>query len=182
MSRLFLAAGLAVLSLTACSTAPKSEFKRETLLEKADETIALFKKADPSLEDYFFSTAEGYAVFPTIGKGAAGLGGAYGRGALFVRNQPTAFCDVTQASFGLQLGGQAYSEIIFFQTQDALESFRQGSFEFSAQVSAVAATAYASADASYTYGVAVFTIAGKGLMYEASVGGQRFSCTPIAYR
>ncbi len=122
-----------------------------------------------------FDDAAGYAVFPSVGKGAIGVGGAYGRGELFEYGQVTGFCDISQATIGFQLGGQAYSELIFFETANALTRFRRGNFAFAAQVSAVAATAGVSADADYESGVIVFTMTKGGLMYEASVGGQKFS-------
>ncbi len=122
-----------------------------------------------------FDSASGYAVFPTVGKGAIGVGGAYGRGQLFEDGQVGGFCDLTQGTIGFQLGGQAYSELIFFETATALTRFRRGNFAFAAQASAVAATAGASADADYESGVIVFTMAKGGLMFEASVGGQKFN-------
>ncbi len=125
-----------------------------------------------------FDDAAGYAVFPSVGKGAIGIGGAYGRGELFEYGYVTGFCDISQATIGFQLGGQAYSELIFFETANALTRFRRGNFAFAAQVSAVAATAGVSADADYEHGVIVFTMAKGGLMYEASVGGQKFSFEP----
>ena len=81
---------------------------------------------------------------------------------------------LTQVTVGFQLGGQVYAKFIFFKDQTALDEFTRGNFEMGAQVSAVALTAGVSADASYSEGVAVFTIAGGGLMYEASIGGQNF--------
>jgi lipid-binding SYLF domain-containing protein len=139
--------------------------------------IATFKKTDPSL-DKFFETSAGYAVFPTITKGAIGVGAAHGGGEVIVHGAVIGTTSMTQVTVGAQLGGQQYSEVIFFETKDALESFKGGHFEMSAQVSAVAAADGASANAKYSSGVAVFTVAKGGLMYEASVGGQKFSFHP----
>ena len=88
------------------------------------------------------------------------------------------YCDLAQATIGFQLGGQVYSEIIFFEDSVSLDAFKAGTFEFAAQASAVAASADASVNADYEHGVAVFTLSGKGLMYEASIGGQKFDYTP----
>jgi lipid-binding SYLF domain-containing protein len=142
--------------------------------KKAREAIAEFRKADPDLES-FFSKAHGYAVFPTVAKGGLGLGGAYGNGVVFEKGRVIGKTSLTQVTIGFQMGGQAYREIIFFENKAALDDFKQGNFELGAQASAVAATKGASADVDYSGGVAVFTMAKGGLMYEASVGGQKFS-------
>lgn len=144
----------------------------------AQETIALFKKSDPGLSRFFEQSA-GWAVFPTVGKGAIGIGGAHGSGVLFERGKAVGTCTLTQVTVGFQLGGQAYSEIIFFETPSTLADFKSNALALAAQVSAVAATEGASANAKYQLGVAVFTIAKGGLMYEASVGGQKFTFEPF---
>lgn len=143
---------------------------------KVEDTIAFFKEKDPDLNN-FFKKAYGYAVFPTVGKGGIGIGGAYGKGVVYEKGKAIGNTSLTQVSYGLQLGGQAYSEIIFFKDIVALEAFTQGGFTLSAGVSAVALTAGASADTDYSEGVAVFTMARGGLMYEATVSGQKFSFT-----
>ena len=142
--------------------------------DDARKTIVAFKKADPKL-DRFFAKAYGYAVYPTVGKGGMGIGGAYGSGTVFQQGKVIGSSRLTQLTIGFQFGGQAYSEIIFFKDKAALERFKKGNFELSAQASAVAVTAGASADIDYSSGVAVFTMAKGGLMYEASVGGQVLS-------
>ena len=166
-----------VVVLGGCSTAPKTAAKRASLHQEVLATISTFKQEDPSLQK-LFDDASGYAVFPTIGKGAIGLGGAYGRGQLFEDGQVIGFCDLTQGTIGFQLGGQAYSELIFFENRGALLHFKSGNLAFAAQASAVAATAGASTDADYESGVIVFTLTRGGLMYEASIGGQKFSFEP----
>lgn len=145
----------------------------DDLHTKVTNTIATFKKADPGIEKFFNSSA-GYAVFPSVGKGAIGVGGAHGSGELIVGGKAIGKCSLTQVTVGLQLGGQSYSEIIFFEQANTVDGFKNGDFSFAAQVSAVALTAGASANAAYRNGVAVFTRAKGGLMYEASVGGQKF--------
>jgi lipid-binding SYLF domain-containing protein len=171
-------AGFASFTLAGCSTAPKSEAKRESLISDAEATIVVFKRTDPGIGE-FFDNAYGYAVFPSVGKGAVGIGGAYGRGVLYEQGALVGFCDLSQGSIGFQLGGQSYSEAIFFQTPSALRRFKAGNFAFAAQASAVALTAGASADAAYENGVAVFTRPRGGAMFEASIGGQNFTFEPM---
>lgn len=145
---------------------------------KAQETIALFKKTDPGLTR-FFDTAYGYAVFPSIGKGAAGVGAAAGKGLVYKNGELMGGSKMTQLTVGLQLGGQEYAEVIFFEDADAFDRFVNKKYQFAAQASAVALKSGISADAKYTEGVAVFTVAKGGLMYEASVGGQKFKFVPM---
>ena len=144
---------------------------------KADEAVAAFKGKDPSIQR-FFDEAAGWVVIPTVGKGGIGIGGARGKGLLYEDGEPSAVVTLTQLTIGFQWGGQAYSEFIFFENQESLDHFKQGNYELGAQASAVAVTAGASADANYASGVAVFTQAKGGLMYEASVGGQKFKVEP----
>jgi len=169
---------IAGLLIGGCATAPKSAEGKAELSAKVQTAVDRAKKTDPGLEK-FFKEAAGYAVFPTVGKGAIGVGGAYGKGELYQGGQLAGFCTLTQATIGLALGGQAYTELIFFETPAALDRFKSGNFAFAAQVSAVALKSGASANAKFSNGVAVFTMAETGLMYEASVGGQKFSYQPI---
>ncbi len=173
-----LAAAAAALVLSnGCETAPKTAEGRQTLELEAEAAVASFKAADPTMR-VFFDGSRGYAVFPKVGAGAFGLGGAYGKGVVYEKGKVTGYCDLSQGSIGLQLGGQGYSEVIFFQTDKALSNFKADTFEFAGQASAVAATAGASADASYAGGVAVFTMTTGGLMFQASIGGQNFTYEP----
>ena len=141
------------------------------------KAVSTFKSTDPSMQK-FFDNSSGYAVFPTVTKGAMGIGAAHGDGEVIVHGAVIGNTSLTQVTVGAQLGGQQYSEIIFFENKDALESFKGGHFTMSAQVSAVAAAEGASANARYSSGVAVFTVAKGGLMYEASIGGQKFTFHP----
>jgi lipid-binding SYLF domain-containing protein len=141
------------------------------------QAILAIKRADPGIEA-FFENAAGYAVFPGVGKGGLVVGGAYGKGLVIVDEKVDGYTTMTQASIGLQIGGQKYAQFIFFKDDVAIGHFRRGNFEFGAQASAVAITAGASADASYDGGVAVFTHAAGGLMVEGSVGGQKFTYEP----
>jgi lipid-binding SYLF domain-containing protein len=158
-----------------CSTtAPKTAEARATLDDEVAAAISRTKERDPGLDRWYRDSA-GYAVFPNVGKGAVGIGGAYGRGELFEGGRMTGYCTMTQATVGLALGGQTYTELVFFETADSLARFRTGNFTFAAQASAVALKSGASADARYENGVAVFTMPQGGLMFEASIGGQKFS-------
>jgi lipid-binding SYLF domain-containing protein len=141
--------------------------------EKAQKVIETFKEKNSKMESYF-EDSYGYVIFPSIGKGAVGFGGAYGRGLVYENDQLIGNAKMTQVTLGFQWGGQAYSEVIFFEDEAALNSFKGNNLEFSGQASAVAAIYGASADIAYEHGVAVYTIAKGGLMYEASLGGQKF--------
>ena len=142
-------------------------------MQKASATIAAFKKKDPSIKG-FFNRSYGYAVFPTVGKGGIGIGGAFGKGKVFRGGKYVGNAKLTQVSVGFQLGGQAYSEIIFFQTKSAFRKFTDSNLKLSAQVSAVAITEGAGARTAFKRGIAIFTMAKGGLMYEATVAGQQF--------
>jgi lipid-binding SYLF domain-containing protein len=181
---------LVALSAVLCSLAPASPAaagwnplakekaeNQETDDRDVAEAIAAFKNRDPGMK-VFFDRAYGYAVFPTIGKGAYLVGGAYGKGKVYEKESFIGTSSLIQVTVGFQLGGQAYREIIFFKDKRALDHFTDGNFEFDAQASAVAVTSGASADAAYNDGVAVFTLPKGGLMFEASVGGQKFSFDP----
>jgi lipid-binding SYLF domain-containing protein len=161
------------------------------------DTTALFKNAGASAA--FFAKSHGYAVFPTVGEGGFIVGGAHGKGRVYEHGKLVGDTAMTQLSAGFQAGGKAYSQIIFFEDKRALDEFESGSFEFAAGASAVAVTAGASASAGtagvssgasggmkdatttspgYQKGMAVFTIAKGGLMYAATLAGQKFSFTP----
>jgi lipid-binding SYLF domain-containing protein len=149
---------------------PNTKDKQELAVAQA---IIDIKSADPGMERFFEESA-GYAVFPKVGKGGSGIGGAHGKGLVIVGDNAVGETSLSQVTVGFQLGGQVYAEVIFFKDDAALKNFQRGNFELGAQVSAVAVTAGASADANYDKGVAVFTHVSGGLMYEATVGGQKF--------
>jgi lipid-binding SYLF domain-containing protein len=142
---------------------------------KVKEAKAEFLKQDDTLKG-LFDKASGYVIFPSVAKGALGIGAARGKGQLFDKgkDKPAGQATLTQVTIGFQAGGQEYSELIFFEDQTSLDNFKKGNFEFSAQVSAVAVTAGVGKNAKYEKGVMVLTLAKGGLMYEASVGGQKF--------
>jgi lipid-binding SYLF domain-containing protein len=161
-----------------------------------ENTINVFKNAGAS--GAFFGKSYAYAVFPTVGSGAFTVGGAYGKGRVYVHGEYVGDTTMGQLSVGFQAGGKAYSQIIFFEDKRALDEFESGNFEFGADASVVAITAGANAGAAtngasaaasagqndartrgvYQKGMAVFTIAKGGLMYSAAVAGQKFSYTP----
>lgn len=144
---------------------------------EVQKAIVEIKRVDPGMEAFFDHSA-GYAVFPNVGKGGFVVGGAYGKGLVIAHGKVDGYTSLTQASVGLQLGGQKYSQFIFFKDDIALGNFKRGNLEFGATASAVAATKGASADTSYDKGVAVFTNAAGGLMAEGSVSGQKFTYEP----
>ena len=149
----------------------KNKFKKPS-----NKTIkALNKFKDKPYLKAYFKKARGYAVFPNIGKGGIGIGGARGSGEVFEKGNVIGRTTVTQVSIGFQLGGQAFSQIIFFKDKKSLERFTEGNFEFGASASAALISEGANATADYSDGVAVLTYSKGGLMYEASIGGQKFS-------
>jgi lipid-binding SYLF domain-containing protein len=153
----------------------------QELVANARATVTTYEKSDPGLAAWF-SRAPGYVVFPGVGKGGFGVGGAHGSGVLFEKGQPIGKASMTQVTIGAQVGGQAFSEVIFFETPQALASFTNGNFEFAAAVSAVALKSGASNEAKYKNGVAVFTATKGGMMLEASIGGQKFKYEPFMYK
>jgi hypothetical protein len=161
------------------------------------DTIDIYKKSEAVQP--FFNNAFGYAVFPTIGKAAIYIGGSYGKGLVYKHGKVTGEVSLIKGSIGFQLGGQAFSQMIFFEDQRAYDEFTSGSFEFDATASAVAITAGAQAKAgtegatagasagpatgiqakaNYHKGMVVFVHAKGGLMFEASIGGQKFIFKP----
>jgi lipid-binding SYLF domain-containing protein len=158
-----------------------------------DDTIGLFKHAGES--SVFFDHCHAYAVFPTIGAGGLIIGGARGKGKVYVADQVVGDAVMTQLSVGFQAGGKAFSEIIFFRDEKSLNEFESGKFEFAAGASAIAVTAGASAsigtdrasseasrgpqdattNGNYQNGMAVFTIAKGGLMFAADISGEKFA-------
>ena len=143
------------------------------LINDSNEALEVMLEKTSKLES-FRNESYGYVVFPKITKAGIGIGGAMGKGILFENHQVVGVSKLKQASFGLQFGGQQYSEIIFFENEESFEKFTNGKLKFDAQASAVALKKGASIDMAYQNGVAVFTMTKGGLMYEASIGGQHF--------
>ncbi len=174
-----------------------SNFSNLAQADNFSNTIEVFKRS-PAVQS-FFKNAYGYAVFPTVGKGGIGIGGAYGKGQVYRKGKVTGATTLVKVTIGFQLGGQAFSQIIFFKDKRAYDDFTSGSFEFDAGASAVAITAGAQAKAGtegatagasvgprtgkqaktkYRKGMAIFVHTKGGLMYEATIGGQKFSFKP----
>ncbi len=173
MKKLFvILLGLSMLFATAYAQAWEPDTSNKLELSVAQALIKA-KDKDPSM-GYWFKTAYAYAVFPKVGKGGIGIGGAHGKGVVIRGDRTIGKTSMTQITLGFQLGGQVYAEYIMFKDKTAFDHFTRGNFEMGAQVSAVALTAGVSADANYDGGVKVFTLAEGGLMYEASIGGQKF--------
>ncbi len=173
---------MAVLSLaaflTACNAEPKTTEGKDTLSRDADNSLADFRKTDAETAK-LIGSAYGYAVFPTIGKAGVGVGGAAGKGVVYEQGKAIGYSRMTQATVGLQLGGQSYSQLILFEDKAALDRFTKSEWAMSAQATAVAAASGAGATAKYKEGVIVFVTNLEGLMAEASVGGQKFKYEPM---
>jgi lipid-binding SYLF domain-containing protein len=167
--------------------------------EECQKAVDNFKSLSSNVGS-MIASSYGYAVFPTIGKGGLGIGGAGGSGCVYAGGKQTGTSKMGQVTIGFQAGGQAFSQIILFENQESFDKFTTGKFEFGAQATAVALTAAAQAEAgtkgaassvgvsdeksggntaSFTNGMAVFTVAKGGLMYEASIGGQKFGYDPL---
>ena len=167
-------------------------------VEDYSATIADFKKIPEVAR--FFDNAHGYAVFPTVGRGGLGIGGSHGKGQVYAGGKVIGFTSTTDVSIGLQAGGQAYSQIIFFENAEALKKFTTGKFEFAASASAIAVQSSAGAsagtegtsasasasktgekstNAKYQDGIVVFTMAKGGLMFAATIAGQKYSYDPV---
>ncbi|MCP3942561.1 MAG: lipid-binding SYLF domain-containing protein [Desulfobacteraceae bacterium] len=173
-------------------------FSSPVFADNYSKTASIFKQS--KAVQPFFKNCYGYAVFPTVGKGGMVVGGAFGKGQVYKHGKRTGKVTLTKLSVGFQLGGQAFSEIIFLQDKRSYDKFTSGDFEFDASVSAVAITVGAQAEIGtgggsagaslgpasgvqaktrYTNGMIVFIHAKGGLMYEASIGGQKFFFTPL---
>ncbi len=158
--------------------APAARAGDDELISSSRAVVQDYKKKDANVEK-FLSSAEGYAVFPNILKGGFIVGGAGGDGILFEHGKPVGKASLGQGSVGFQLGGESFSEIVFFENASTLNDFKNGHFALSAQASAVALSAGGAAAAKYQNGVAIFVATKSGLMYEASVGGQKFGYQPF---
>ena len=163
--------------MVSCSTAPSTSAGRDELLQQANAAMTEMNRKDPTLDE-LTRKAYGYAVFPEIAKGGLGFGGGYGRGVVYEQGQLIGYADLSQASFGLQLGGQTYSEVIVFENKAALDFFKQGRIEFAADASAVILKTGAAANARFVNGFAVFVRPVGGAMVEAAIGGQQVTFAP----
>ena len=166
-----------VVWFSGCNTAPTPQGKLDRLDQTSMASLDRMKQTDPTLGPVL-DKAAGWAIFPSVGEGAIGVGGLYGRGALWDHGKRTGYCDVSAGTIGAELSGQKYSELIVFQDKLALNRFKSNVFAFDAKAAAVAAKAGAAAKANYADGVIVFTHSIGGLMLQASIGGQQFTYEP----
>jgi lipid-binding SYLF domain-containing protein len=150
----------------------------EAITAEAEHAIQAFKSADTGLTT-LFSNSVGFAVFPSVGKGGLIFGGEHGKGLVYQSASPVGEAALTELNVGAQVGGGAFYEVIFFETADSLANFKEGHFEMSAQVNAIAAAEGAALNAKYREGVLVFTLPRSGLMAQAAIGGQKFSYKPL---
>lgn len=170
--------GASTMFLGGCSTAPTTDSQRSELHTDSDAALNDFKTQDPSL-DNLLRNSFGYVIFPTVGKGAAGVGGAYGQGEVYQQGTRVGYANMTQATIGASLGGQTFSELIVFRTQDALQRFQSSPTTFEADVTAVAVKSGAADSARWAHDIAVFLDVKGGLMADVSIGGQKFEYQPL---
>jgi lipid-binding SYLF domain-containing protein len=162
--------------LVSCATAPSSRSEREVLLAEAASALKRMNAEDPGV-NALVRRGCGYALFPTVTKGGLVVGGAHGQGVLYEQGRHTAYCDLTQATVGLQAGAQTFSELLVFESKAALDRFKAGQLTFAADASAVVLkTRVATAAIPFVEGVAVVVSPLGGAMVEAAIGGQRFTC------
>ena len=167
-----------ILSVALPSFVLAQDSKDSKLIDDSKNARAEFTKTDNLMQSLFDNSA-GYVIFPNVGKGAMGIGGAAGNGILFEKGTEVGKASMKQVSVGFQFGGQEYREVIFLEDGAALDRFKQNKIEFTARASAVAVKSGAAANVKYADGVMVFTQEKGGLMYEASIGGQKFNYTPF---
>ncbi len=165
---------LIMFSMVGCSTVPKTDEKKAILSTEVTSAVSLFKITDPGI-DRFFRDSYAYAVLPKVFKGGIWLGGAGGRGEVFEKNKMVGYCRMSQATLGFTFGGEYFREIIFFRDKEDFDKFKTGEYTFSAQVTGVALSTGAASKADYKAGMAVFVMTDKGLMVDASLGGQKFN-------
>jgi lipid-binding SYLF domain-containing protein len=164
-------------SLAGCATAPETQAERTDLKAEAVNALKLMKAQDPSFDE-FLSRSAGYVVFPRIGKGGFIFGGGFGRGIVYQSAATIGYADITQATVGFQIGAQAFTEVLVFETPKDAQRFTSGRLSLTANASAVIVKTGAAAATRYTDGVAVFVRPVAGAMAEAAVGGQQFSYVP----
>jgi lipid-binding SYLF domain-containing protein len=165
------------LTLTALLATPAvqaQDAKQERLIDDAENAKSAFIESNEQLQQ-LFDNAYGYAILPNVGKGAAGIGGAAGSGIVYEQGEAIGSVKMKQLTVGLQFGGQAYREVIFFEDKATLERFKTNELEFAAQTSATAISSEDNTNTTYKDGILVFTQKKSGLMYDASIGGQKFN-------
>jgi hypothetical protein len=177
-STIIIAGSLACCTLGGCETTPTTEAEKTSLASEVTAAMDGFRSVDASLDD-LLKKAEGYAIFPSVGKAGLIVGGSYGRGEVFEKGEKIGRADIKQATIGLQAGAQTFSELIIFMRPSDLFAFRRGEYSLNANYSAVALKPGVAGTTDTSKGVIVFTRTTGGLMAEASVGGQKFSYSPL---
>ncbi|MBL7700667.1 MAG: hypothetical protein JNM14_00335 [Ferruginibacter sp.] len=165
---------LFAVTFLSASVIQAQDAKYQRLIEDAENAKTSFVNADKFMQ-HLFDNAYGYAILPNVGKGAAGIGGAAGSGIVYEKGKMIGLVKMKQLTVGLQVGGQAYREVIFFEDKETLDRFKTNEFEFAAQTPAAAIKAESYSDVEYNDGILVFTQKKTGLMYDASIGGQKFN-------
>ena len=159
-------------------TATAQDAEQQEIIDDAEKAKTAFIAQDKGIEK-LFNTSEGYVIFPNVRKGAYIVGGASGNGAVYQQGKLIGMADLKQLDVGLQLGGQAFSQVIFFGNQQVLDDFKEGEFELSGTASAVALDKGAAETIRFKDGVAIATLPKAGAMLEISVGGQKFEFEPL---
>jgi len=160
--------------MVSCATAPSSSEDKQALITEAATRMQQMNAEDPAV-GALVKRSHGYTMFPKVGKGGLGVGGAYGRGVVYEQGRHIGYSDLTQASLGLQAGGQTFSELIVFENKTALDRFKEGRFDFAADASAVVMKTGVATNATFVNGIAVVVSPIGGAMLEASIGGQQFT-------
>ena len=163
--------------LSACSTAPVTQQDRDELVQEATDALAQMVVADPGV-DSLIKRGYGYALFPEVVKGGLVLGAGYGRGVVYEQGQHVGYASLAQASFGLQVGGHSYRELVVFENKAALDRFRQNRLDFTADAEAVLADGGAVANAQFIDGIVVVIAPRSGVMAQAAIGGQQITFVP----
>jgi lipid-binding SYLF domain-containing protein len=179
-ANVFIGLFAALALMAGCAREPRTQEQRDSFHAKSMAAVRSMEAKDPYLHD-MLNKWYGYCVFPEVGKGGAIIGGATGRGEVYRNGQLIGHSELKQATVGAQLGGQTYTELIVFDNQAALDRFTSGQYEFSANASAVALKEGTAKTARFEHGIAVFTMPTGGLMFEASIGGQKFTFEPISH-
>jgi lipid-binding SYLF domain-containing protein len=178
MKHIMYSSVLSILMLTSGTSAFSASAADGDLAAEAQKAIQVLQTRDSTLTNLFTSAA-GFAVFPSVGKGGLFFGGEHGKGIVYEESKPIGKATLTEINAGPQVGGQSFYEVIIFRTAEALANFKEGHFEMSAEVSAVAAAEGAGLNAKYRKGVMVFTLPRTGLMVQATLGGQKFKYKPL---
>jgi lipid-binding SYLF domain-containing protein len=162
------------LGMGGCNTAPQTEAAQVALTSDAQKALQQMESDDPSLAAVV-NAAYAYAIFPGVGQGALGVGGAHGHGEVYQNGALIGYSEVDLFNIGLQVGGQEYSELLIFRTKDAFDKFTNNNLTFEAAASAVILKSGAAAEAKWQNDVMVFKRPKAGAMVEAAIGGQRFT-------